>query len=173
MYWELWLWQNGNNTLSDLMISHSMKSVLYWFQASPKMATPPSACQHMLCVLNMNLYVLNIWTAPISLQINSYNVAIYICACMHVCMYACMHVCMYACMHVCMYAVCMYACMHVCMYACMHVCMYACMDVCMYVCMHVCMYVYIKKYKYIRRYTLGLRSRSRCLLRLSVPRWDA
>ena len=82
------------------------------------MATPPSACQHMLCVLNMNLYVLNIWTAPISLQINSYNVAIYI----YMCMYACMHVCMYACMHVCMYA-----CMDVCMYVCMHACMYVCM----------------------------------------------
>jgi hypothetical protein len=42
---------------------------------------------------------------------------LYICVCMHVCMYVRMHVCMYVRMHVCKYVyiyVCMYACMYVC-----------------------------------------------------------
>ena len=54
--------------------------------------------------------------------------SMYVCECMHACMYVCMYVCM-----------CMHACMHVCMYVCMY--MYVCMCVCMYVlCMSGCRY---------------------------------
>ena len=57
---------------------------------------------------------------------------IYMCACMHICVYACIGLCvqciwMCVCVHACL---CMF--MQVCVYVCMHVRVHACM----YVCMH-------------------------------------
>ncbi len=86
----------------------------------------------------------------------------YLCVCVHVCIYArlndrlfaCMHVCMFVCvydmsaracidMHVCM-CVCVYACMCVCVCVFVWIILYAYMYVCVcvhrYVCMHVSMY---------------------------------
>jgi hypothetical protein len=83
----------------------------------------------------------------------------YVCVCMHVCMYVyvcicmgvCVYICMYVCMHVCM---CMYVCMYVWVCVCvyMHVCVYVCMYACMCVYMYVCVYIYMHVYLYACMY---------------------
>ena len=60
---------------------------------------------------------------------------VYMCACLHVCMYVGMQVCM---LHVCMYAR-MYACMHARIHLCICVSVYLCICVC--VCLCVCVSV--------------------------------
>ena len=64
---------------------------------------PGRMCFHVCVVLNVNMYMYNI----------------YICIC--ACVYVCTCVCVYVCMCICVY-VCMYACMHVCMCVCVYVC---------------------------------------------------
>ena len=81
----------------------------------------------------------------------TYNVRLYVCMYVCVCMYLCVYVrmCMYLCMYAC---VCIYVCvfvfMYVCVYVrmCMYLCMYVCMCVCIYVCMCVRMHVYVFMY---------------------------
>ena len=78
----------------------------------------------------------------VCLYIDSLNLWMFFCVCLHFFMSVCLVVCMYICPYVCM-PVCLYVCMSVGLYVCICECLYNCLSGCLVFCISICLYFYM------------------------------